>query len=31
LENAEALVALEALYQSHQWDQWWSNTRHHMN
>ena len=25
LENAEALVALEALYQSHQWDQWWSN------
>jgi hypothetical protein len=31
LENAEALVALEALYQSHQWDQWWSNTRCHMN
>ena len=31
LENAEALVGLEALYQSHQWDQWWSNTRCHMN
>jgi hypothetical protein len=31
LENAEALVALEALYQSHQWDSWWSNTRCHMN
>jgi hypothetical protein len=31
LENAEALVALEALYQSHQWDQWWSNARCHLN
>jgi hypothetical protein len=31
LENAEALVGLEALYQSHQWDQWWSNTRCHLN
>ena len=31
LENAEALVALEALYQSHQWDSWWSNTRGHLN
>ena len=30
LENAEALVALEALYQSHQWDLWWSNTRRHL-
>ena len=31
LENAEALVALEALYQSHPWDSWWSNTRCHLN
>ena len=31
LEHAEALVALETLYQSHQWDPWWSNTRCHMN
>jgi hypothetical protein len=30
LENAEALVALEALYQSHQWDSWWSNTTAHV-
>jgi hypothetical protein len=31
LQNAEALVALEALYQSHQWYLWWSNTRRHLN
>jgi hypothetical protein len=31
LANAEALVALEALYQSHQWDLWWSNTRDHLD
>jgi hypothetical protein len=25
--NAEALVGLEALYQSHMWDSWWTKTR----
>lgn len=25
LDNAESVMALEALYQSHQWDQYWAN------
>lgn len=31
LENAEAVMALEALYQSHQWDQYWTRVLSHWN
>jgi len=30
-DNAEALVGLEALYQSHLWDSWWTKTRCSLN
>jgi hypothetical protein len=29
--NAEALMALEALVQSDQWDQWWANRGNSLN
>jgi hypothetical protein len=31
LDNAEAVMALEALYQSHQWDQYWARALSHWN
>lgn len=31
IDNAEAMMALEALYQSNQWDRYWSRVLHSLN